>query len=92
MGCGIEDHEVHDGENVKEACRLGEPPMWHITLPVSKGGSHEKMRLAWIGLLHVCGNDVSGYYWWNSLGAECGDVGLPWQESTSMSLRGWVLW
>ena len=38
VGCGIEDHEVHDGENVKEVCRLGEPPMWHITLPVSKGG------------------------------------------------------
>ena len=38
------------------------------------------------------GNDASGYYWQNSLGGECGDVGLPWQECTSITLRGWVLW
>ena len=38
------------------------------------------------------GNDASGYYWRNSLDAECGDVGLPWQECPSITLRGWVLW
>ena len=39
VGRGIEDHEVHDGDEVKEVSGLGEPPMWHITLPVSKGDS-----------------------------------------------------
>ena len=54
-------------------------------------GSHGKVRLAGIGL-HVSGKSSSGYYWQNSLGAEHGDVGLPWQECTRMSSRDSVLW
>ena len=47
VGCGIEDHEVHDSDKVKEVSGLGEPPMWHITLPVLKGGSSWKGEVCW---------------------------------------------
>ena len=47
MGCGIEDREVHGSDNVKEVSRLGEPPMGHITLPVSKGGFPWKGEMGW---------------------------------------------
>ena len=54
-------------------------------------GSHGKVRLTGIGL-HACHKSASGYYWQNSLSAERGDVGLPWQECTRISLRDLVLW
>ena len=47
MRRGIEDHEVHDGDNVKEVFGLGEPPMCYITLPVSKGWSPWKVEVGW---------------------------------------------
>ena len=44
---GIEDREVHDSDKVKEVSGLGEPHMWHITLPVSKDGSPWKGEVGW---------------------------------------------
>ena len=36
---GIEEHEVRDDNNLQVSFRLGEAPMWHIKLPLSKSGS-----------------------------------------------------
>ena len=49
------------------------------------------LTLSGIGL-YVCRKSAGGYYWRNLLGTEHGDVGLPWQECTRMSVRDSVLW
>ena len=50
MEHGIEDHEVWDGNKVKEGLRLREAPMWHIKLLLSKYGSLLRGEVGWVRL------------------------------------------
>ena len=53
VGCGIEDREVNDGDNVKEVSRLRDPPMWQIMLPVLKGESPWKGEVDWDRVAYI---------------------------------------
>ena len=52
-GRGIEDRQVHNGDNVKNVSRFGEPPMWQIILSISKGESPWKGEVGWDGVAYM---------------------------------------